>query len=428
MSIAAAPVVVPSISERLPVGRLATVILAHGVIDWLSAIVIPVLSYLEGRVGMSPTQGALLIAIGSISSGLIQPLVAMFSDRHDTRWAATVGLIAAALAIGCVGFAENYTHLVWIQIIGTAGIGAFHPVGAAATGQLAGRARSGAISIFYATGLAGGVIGSFGSPLIAKNLGLKSIAWSIAPILLFAMVLAWAIHGVAHRQAGAKEFHGALPAAERSRRWRDVGLLYSANVFRFIVNMMLVQLLVRWCEVQVLKESGGGELTRELRLSASSMNGPLQAMMALGMGVSGLAIGWFVPVARAKAFLIGMPLLGVVTIALFPRLESLGLSVRMGDGSGTTAVWFMAAMMGVGYSAVMPLTITMAQRLLPHRTSMASALMMGGAWSLAAIGPPLAQKMLKTMSMESCFLVVAGLLLVSSLLAIPLGKTPEDRR
>ena len=75
-------------AAKLPFRRLATVILAHGVIDWLSAIIIPVLSFLEGSVNMRPQQGALLIAIGSIASGLIQPLVAIFSDKHDTRWAA----------------------------------------------------------------------------------------------------------------------------------------------------------------------------------------------------------------------------------------------------------------------------------------------------------------------------------------------------
>jgi MFS family permease len=418
-------------AAKLPFSRLATVILAHGVIDWLSAIIIPVLSFLEGQVKMLPEEGARLIAIGSIASGLIQPLVAIVSDKHDTRWAATAGLIAAALAIGCVGFAENYTHLVLIQIIGTAGIGAFHPVGAAATGQLAGRARSGAISIFYATGLAGGVLGSFTTPQIAEHLGLKAIAWTIIPFLLFSLLLAWSIHAIPHRHANAHAHHNALPADERRRRWRDITLLYSANVFRFIVNMMLVQLLVRWCELQSLHHANATELTKELRLSASLLNGPMQGMMALGMGISGLILGWFIPVEKAKRFLIAMPLLGVATIALFPHLESLGLRIDLlaAGAPGRSIIWLVAALMGVGYSAVMPLTITMAQRLLPHRTSLASALMMGGAWSIAALGPPAAQAMLKSgLSLHTCFAIVAGLLLMSSLLAIPLGKTPADHR
>lgn len=421
-SIASAP------PRRLPFARLATVILAHGVIDWLSAIIIPILSYLEGRVEMTKSQGALLIAVGSISSGLIQPLVAVMSDKHNTRWAGTAGLIAAAVAIGCLGYAEDYTHLILVQIIGAGGIGAFHPVGASAAGQLGGRARAGAISIFYAVGLTGGVLGGFSSPQIAERLGLRSLAWVIPPIVLFAAALAWAIHSIPHKHAGAQEHHDSLPRTEQRRRWRDVALLYFGNVFRFLVNMMLVQLLVRWSEAQILRGLDGAVLTRELRLDASHLNGPMQSMMAIGMGVSGLALGWFVPIEKAKSFLIGMPLLGVAAIAIFPRLESMGVPIHE-PGFGKAAVWFTAAMMGMGYSAVMPLTITMAQRLLPHRTSLGSALMMGGAWSVACVGPPTAQWMLRQgMSLQGCFAVGAGLLLISSLLAIPLGKTPEDHK
>jgi MFS family permease len=91
----------------------------------------------------------------------------------------------------------------------------------------------------------------------------------------------------------------------------------------------------------------------------------------------------------------------------------------------------VAFLAGVGYAGVMPLTIAMAQRLLPHRTSLASGLMMGGAWSVAAIGPPLVQWILVTLegqtgsatsAMAWCFVLVAGLLALSGLLALALGR------
>ena len=395
--------------------RLWTVVAAHGVIDWLSAVVVPILTYLEGRVHMTPGQGAILIAVGSISSGVIQPIVALVSDRHDTRWAGTLGLLAAAGAMGSIGFAQDFQQLLLIQIVGTAGIGAFHPVGAAAAGQLGVGRRGTVISVFYAAGLAGGVLGSFTMPRIVHAFDLSVLAWAIAPCVLYAGLLAWAIHGVPHRHARAHERHSALAAGERQRRWRDVSLLFAGNAMRFIVNMMLVQLIKRWCETRVLGEHGAGELTAELRLESSAINGPIQGMMALGMGLSGLALGRLAPMRHAKGVLVGVPVVGVAAVSLFAL-----------SGSLATA-WALAALMGLGYAAVMPLTITMAQRLLPHRTSLASALMMGGAWTLAASGPPAAQWMIGSgWSLEVCFLVAAGLLLGSSLLALPLGPVPED--
>lgn len=395
--------------------RLWTVIVAHGVIDWLSAVVVPILTYLEGRVHMTPAQGAMLIAVGSISSGIIQPLVALVSDKHDTRWAGTLGLLAAAGAMGSIGFAQDFHHLLILQIIGTAGIGAFHPVGAAAAGQLAAGKRGSVISVFYAAGLAGGVLGSFTMPRVVHAFDLKALAWAIGPCVLFALLLAWAIHAVPHRHARAHEHHSSLPDQERRRRWRDVSLLFAANALRFIVNMMLVQLIKRWCEARVLGEHGVSELTPDLRLASSGINGPIQGMMALGMGVSGLALGRLAPLRHAKAVLFLTPLAGVVAIALFPSSGSLGVA------------WALAAMMGLGYAAVMPLTITMGQRLLPHRTGLASALMMGGAWTLAAAGPPVAQGLLaEGWSLRSCFVLVAALLLASAFLALPLGEVPPE--
>lgn len=401
---------VPALSQRL-----WTVVVAHGVIDWLSAVIVPILTYLEGRVHMTPAQGAVLLAVGSISSGIIQPLVAIVSDRHDTRWAGTLGLVAAAGAMGSIGFARDFHHLLILQIIGTAGIGAFHPVGAAAAGQLAASKRGSVISVFYAAGLAGGVLGSFTMPRFVHTFDLTRLAWAIGPCVLYALLLAWAIHAVPHRHARAHEHHSALPEHERRRRWRDVSLLFAANALRFIVNMMLVQLIKRWCEARVLGEHGAAELSPDLRLASSAINGPIQGMMALGMGTSGLILGRMTPMRHAKVVLFVTPLVGVVAAALFSSSGTLGMA------------WMLAALMGLGYAAVMPMTITMAQRLLPHRTGLASALMMGGAWTLAAGGPPAAQALLTNgWSLRSCFLLVAALLLVSAFLALPLGTVPSE--
>lgn len=417
MSTAPAPISLEADAIGARARRVWAVIVAHGVIDWLSAAIVPILTYLEGRVDMTPAQGALLLAVGSVSSGVIQPVVALVSDKHDTRWAGTLGLVLAALAMGSIGFAETFTQLLILQIIGTAGIGAFHPVGAAAAGHLAGGKRSSVISVFYAAGLAGGVLGAFTMPLIVKYWELKQFAWVIAPCLAYAMLLGWAIHAVPHTHASAKADHGALPESERRRRWRDVTLLFSSNAIRFIVNMMLVQLIKRWCETYTLENAGVVELTRELRIQSSSHNGPLQAMMAVGMGVSGLALGRLVPLKYAKMLLIGVPIVGVIAAPMFGRTHSIAFA------------WVLAAMLGVGYAAVMPLTIAMAQRLLPHRTSLASALMMGGPWSLAAIGPPGAQWLLaRGLPLERAFDVVAVLVLLSSILCLPLGRTPDDHR
>jgi len=412
--------------------RLACVVAAHLVVDLLSAVIIPILSVLEGRLSMSPSQGALLIASGSVSSGLIQPVVALVSDRFDTRWLGTVGFLAAAVCVGLVGYAQSFEQLLILQIIAAAGIGAFHPVGAAGAGQLGGLRRARAISTFYAAGLAGGVMGAVLVPQYVKHMGVEALIWMLPLSVPFIIALMWGVHGVAHRSRSAHAEHAALSAAERSSRWRDVWLLYSANALRFIVNMMLATLLIRWSELVALDRAGATVLDQVLRTEASKINGSLQAVMAGGMGVSGLLMGLLIPQRLERVVLIALPLIGSVAILLFPVLApSDGGNGPANIGLGVVGAAIVAFLAGVGYAGVMPLTITMAQRLLPHRTSLASGLMMGGAWSLAACGPPLVQWMLgtltqqtgsKTTAMAWCFVVVASLLAMSGLLGIPLGR------
>jgi MFS family permease len=225
--------------------------------------------------------------------------------------------------------------------------------------------------------------------------------------------LAWAIHSIPHRHVTAHADHAALPKEERDRRWRDVALLFAANAIRFTVNMMLIQLIIRWSERWALDQASAESLTHELRMRATEINGPLQAAMSIGMGIAAILVGWLMRPHLEKPTLLAVPILGAVAIAAYPHATSLW------------SAFSLAVVGGIGYAGVMPITITMAQRLLPHRTSLASALMLGGAWTIAASGPPIAQWLYARVDLKEAFVWVAGLLLVSVALTIPLRRSPR---
>lgn len=394
-------------------GRLATIVVAHAVTDFFSALIIPLLSVLEGRVGISAAQGAVLIGLGSLTSGLIQPVVALVGDRHDTRWLGTVGLAVAAVCIGSVGFASEYWHLVVIQALGAAGVGAFHPAAAAVMGHLAGRRRSVGVAVFFAAGMIGGVAGSVTAPWWAARFGVPSLAWTIIPGLLTVGLLAWATHTAPHRHEGARARHANLPASERRLRWLAIGVLYVSNALRFVVNMALVQMLTRLAELEALVRRGAIAADQALVLTpeqktalldaatreqASTYSGPLQAAMQVGMGVAGLTLGLTVRERWQRRALVWVPIVGAVGVAALPHSPTFAAQL------------LLAVAAGAGYAGTMPLSIALAQRLLPHRTSLASGLMMGGAWSVAAVGPPLAQWLYEHLGMVATAWIVAGTL------------------
>ena len=73
---------------------------------------------------------------------------------------------------------------------------------------------------------------------------------------------------------------------------------------------------------------------------------------------------------------------------------------------------------GIGFAGVIPLAISLAQHLLPHRTSLASSLMMGGAWTVAATAPTVSEWCLGAIGMTKTFALAATILAVSGLVGL----------
>lgn len=384
--------------------RIAGIAFAHASVDLFSFIIIPLLSVLEGRLKLTGSQGAILIAVGSIASGAVQPATALLGDRHDTRWIGVLGMLLLVVSASLVGYAHNYWQILGLQVLASMGSGAFHPPAAAVMGHLSGPRRGLGMGVFFAAGMMGGIAGNTLSPAWVRQFGVPSILWWIVPGMAMTALAGMVMLSSPQRHADAHQNHAAKSADERRESWVAVGVLYAGNVLRFLVNMMLVQLLVRWSEMQALRRSGTPELDPISRTLAAQINGPMQAAMQIGMGITGLLLGALIARRWEKPVLIGAPIAGAAAIAAFPFAPA-------------SSAFMLAIFAGAAYAGVVPITLSMAQRLLPHRTGLASGLMLGGAWSLAALGPPLAQHLLDAHGERSAFLISAALLGVSGLLS-----------
>lgn len=402
---AAAPAAITFVTQRLSI-----LVIAHVIVDCFSMTVIPLLSVLEGRITISQGQGALLLAVGSLCSGLIQPVVAAASDRYNTRIFGPLGLLGAALALSMLGFVTTYSQLLILQAVATAGIGAFHPVGASAMGQLSGRRRSMGVAVFFTGGMIGSTTGSLLVPWLNESFGLRSLMWFVVPGVVGAIALWLAVGAIPHRHTQAGDRAAALSPAEVRRRWTSVAILYAGNIARFTVNQALITLVVRWAESITLSASGAAALDASLRESSSILNGRMQASMAIGMGIGGLLGAFVVRPGREKGILVGSAIIGVPAIICFP-LASPWVAVAL------------AICAGVGFASATPVSIAVAQRLLPHRTSFASSLMMGGAWVFAASGPLLAQGLIDGLGLLGAFVTIAMLLAAAGALTVLLSSS-----
>ena len=374
--------------------RAAVTIGAHFVVDVFSFIGIALLPMLAVMLDIRPEQKALLLALGSVCSGVIQPIVAWASDRFDSRAFGTAGFVVAVLCIGNLGMAESFGQLAVLYSVGAMGIGAFHPPAAATVGQLGGSKRSMYVAVFFLAGMIGGIVGNVFTPVFVgwmtsealvdggqSRAGLLAIRWFIPVGLFAAFFLARAIHCSGHRHHQAHAHRDQWDQRERRGRWAAVWVMYACNVLRFTVNMALVYLFTEWASEYVLAVNDVGVMDEQLGIEASRINGMLQASMQIGMGGGGITLGFILAARFEKMMFMILPWIGAISIAAIPAVSAMDPEV------GKWIVMGAAIVSGMGFGAVIPVSLSLAQRLLPHRTSLVSGLMLGGAWMLSFVGP-----------------------------------------
>lgn len=387
--------------------RFWTIAGAHTAVD-LYAAVIPALSLaLAASLDLDKVQLRSLFVLNSVISGVSQPIFARLTDRLNTRICAPLGLAISALCLCLIGYADSYAQLVALQIVGMIGVGMFHPIGAALAGHL-GRGlrlgRSMAVTIFFTAGMVGSVLGPVIVTRMNEHGGMRSLIWLIAPGLAFAAFLHAASRRVPHKHSLVTEVVAEEPGARALRR-RAVQLLFWAAVMRFGVNTGLFYLFAMWAKERIPHDAN----------EASSLNGVLFAVGSTGMGVAATLAGWRVRAGEEKTPMVWLPVLGVPLVALMAFTPA-------------GAPWGYAAMLGLvgvsaaGYAASAPLAISLAQRLMPGNTGMASSLMMGGAWTLSAFFPFIAGWAVDAGGLRLGFLVMAAFLLLNAALAAMLPR------
>jgi FSR family fosmidomycin resistance protein-like MFS transporter len=383
----------------------------HFVSDSYSSVIFPLLPLIKDALHLTTAQVFWLAPLYAMSSSLMQPVYGAISDRYARRLFAVFGPAVTATFISMIGLAPSYWILLLLLLAGGMGIGSFHPQAAAMASIAAGNRRRLGLAIFSATGTIGYSLGPLGIALVTSHFGLGKTYYVVGLGYLMSAILfrlCPPLEDGASREAsrskpGADTYEPQVRSGGRPGFlqgllpvWRPLLLLYMITVLRSGLQLTTNNYL------PFIMRSEGHSVTQ---------SGAVITVFLLLGGLGGIAGGFIaerIPGKEVTLYsgLIGCPLMMAAFLTHGPlSILLLGLG-------------------GFALLSAIPVNVAMAQELAPGRTSTVSALMMGAAWGVGALAPPLLDNLVPALGFRNVLALMSAVPLLTVLFAYFL---PADR-
>jgi MFS transporter, FSR family, fosmidomycin resistance protein len=379
---------------RFTIALLST---AHFVMDSYSSFLFQLLPLMAMKLNLTPVRAGLVTSTLTITSSLMQPVYGLISDRYLKRSMAVMGPLIAAVFLSCIGTADSLPMLMMLVILGGIGVGMFHPQSAALVSRAAlvdgrGKHQGMVMSVFSSAGTVGYALGPILVAMVVNRYGLEqswyTVVWGVAFwILLFRYCPALER---TEKHTGSPTLRGALRAA-----WAPLTLLYFAVVLRSAVSVG-VQTYLPFS----LQGSGLTEMERSSVLAGFLFFGGIGGFFGGGLADR---------LGARRVSLVAMLLASPLMIASFSTHGTMSYALLLAGGTVL--------------NLPIPVSVVMAQRLVPGGASTVAALMMGFAWGAGALMTPLIGALTATVGYSRALIMVSLLPLISAAL---LWHYPKD--
>ncbi|MBI5956937.1 MAG: MFS transporter [Chloroflexi bacterium] len=330
--------------------------LGHFTVDLYANLLPMAFPQVKSAMGLSYAQVGFLATTYIVASSLMQPFFGYLGDRFGSRRLASAGILWIAAFMALIGFSWSYLSLLAFIALASLGSAAFHPQGAMNVALASKERKVLSMSIF----VLGGTFGFALSPLIGAGIisafGLKGIMAMLPLPLAVAPFIYWVLSRIDARQPEDSRGVGR----GRPGRLPLVGLLS-------VVTLVMIR---SWTVMGM--NSYIPLLYRGRGLSTVLASETLFVFLASGS--VGMLLGGYLADQSGRRKVIFASLFFLTPVALFFMEAS--------------PAWALVAigLLGIGLEASVPVTLVMAQEMLPTSTGLASGLMMGFTFVAGGIG------------------------------------------
>jgi len=340
--------------------RLLALAFAHFCVDLFSGMVSILIAAQTTPLQLSEGQVGVAALSYSLGASLSQPLFGLFSDHERSPLLAMAGVLWQIGFIAISGLATSYGLFIGLVAVAALGAGAFHPPGAAGVPHVTNRAiRSSSMSIFIVGGNAGFALGPILGSRVFNAFGPKGTLVFLGFGLLVLPMLLLSI-GRMRYDHSELEFNEATPGDRHS------GLVAPVYAFQIVVlAFVLLGLLVTFR--QAIYQIMFVFLPQYALQEGLGLNfgGDLSTIYFIGAALGTFAAGFAAQRIGRFPVIIGSLAVGSVFCWFLTHTSSVLFLFAMAAGTG-----FMM-------NASLPLTLVIAQELVPTKPGLVAGFVLG---------------------------------------------------
>lgn len=166
---------------------------AHFVLDVYSGFLNPIMPFIAAKLGITMAIATIVMSVSQICASLLQPIFGFFADNFFKRGFIFWGLIFAAVFVPISAMSTNLFTLILFVILGSLGISIFHPQAMGFTVRFSENDFSKNMGLFLSMGSIGYSFGPIVSASVVQYFGLSkmpvtSVVGIILALLMFLCV------------------------------------------------------------------------------------------------------------------------------------------------------------------------------------------------------------------------------------------------
>ena len=369
----------------------------HFINDIYTGVLNPIMPFIAAKIGISMAVATIILTISHIFSSLLQPLFGFLADNNVKRSFIFWGLILSSIFIPLSALAHNPFILVLFIIIGSIGSSLFHPQASGFASKFAKYSDAGkAMAVFVAMGTLGYSCGPIVSSAITQFLGMPKMPLMTVVGCAWALLMFCFVPKLSNiEQIKDKiDFKTAFKRILSNRKLNILNLI--AMMKTMISSACFILLPFLW------KNMGYRPFYIGMALFAFIFAGGIGSLVSSNIEKK---------IGSANVFYISM-------ISTLPLMILFVLSYR----PHPTLSLIIFIIMGFVTMMATPVTMLMAQNVLPEYRSIISGFINGFSWGVVAIAMSMLGFVAENFGITNVLLFVAVIPAICSILVKELFK------